>query len=72
MGKDSRDNHKALLSGINTLLVANKTGIIKSRDIEFLKLTTPFCKKYFSFWRMHDFNYQLPKDLDKIIGKKNA
>ena len=40
-----------------------------------MRLTTPFTalrNATSDIWRMHDFNYQLPEDIDKIIGKKNA
>ena len=40
-----------------------------------MKLTTLFTalrNATSDIWRMHDFDYQLPKDLRKIIGKKNA
>ena len=40
-----------------------------------MRLTTPITalrNATTDIWRMHDFNYQLPKDIDKIIGKKNA
>jgi len=40
-----------------------------------MRLTSPFTalrNAISDIWKMHDFNYQLPKDQDKIIGKKNA
>ena len=40
-----------------------------------MRLTTPFTalrNATSDIWRMHDFNYQLPKDPRQDIGKKNA
>ena len=45
-----------------------------SRDIGgFMRLTAPFTtlrNATSDIWRMHDFNYQLPKDKDKSIEKR--
>ena len=41
----------------------------------FMRLTTTFTalrNATSDIWKMHDFNYQLPKDQRQIIGKKNA
>ena len=40
-----------------------------------MRLTTPFTalrNATSDIWRMHDFNYQLPKDQRQVFGKKNA
>ena len=46
-----------------------------SRDIGgFMRLTTPFTalrNATSDMWRMHDFNYQLPKkEIKKILGSR--
>ena len=41
----------------------------------FLRLTTPFTalrNATSDIWRMHDFNYQLPKDQRQDYWEKNA
>ena len=41
----------------------------------FMKLTTPLTalkNATSDFWRMHDFNYQLPKDLSQDYWEKEC
>ena len=63
-------------SGINTLLISIKQEDNKVVDLGgFMKITTPFTalkNATSDLWRMHDFNYQLPKDLRQDYWEKEC